>query len=306
MQLRKAPSRIHAEHHRSERLENRSRGAIVVKIDTHQHFWRYNPVEYGWMQARMESLKRDYLPADLAPLLAAAGFDGTVSVQARQSLEESRWLLELADQNPFIRGVVGWVDLCDPKVELHLEPLAQHPKFRGVRHVIHDEPDDRFMMRKAFVRGIGRLADFGLTYDLLLFPRHLPMACELVRLYPEQRFCLDHIAKPLIEDHVIEPWAGYIRRLAEFPNMYCKISGMVTEADWAGWEPADFRPYLDVVFECFGAKRLLVGSDWPVCTLAASYSAVMQIAAEYIDRLSSEEQAEVWSGNAKRFYGLPD
>jgi len=275
-----------------------------VKIDTHQHFWKYDPTEYAWMREGMESLKRDYLPAELAPLLAAEGIEGTVAVQARQTIEESRWLLELADRNPFIKGVVGWVDLCDPKVELQLEPLSRHPKFRGVRHIVHDEPDDRFLMRKAFVDGIARLAEFGLTYDLLLFPRHLPVACELVRLFPEQPFVLDHISKPLIKDHRLEPWAAEIRRLARFPNVFCKISGMVTEADWKGWKPADFRPYLDVVFECFGTKRLMVGSDWPVCTLAASYSEVMRIAGGYIARLSPAEQAAIWGGNAKSFYRL--
>jgi L-fuconolactonase len=277
-----------------------------MKLDTHQHFWKYDPTEYPWMQEGMESLKRDYLPAELAPLLAAEGIEGTVAVQARQTTEGNRWLLELADQNPFIKGVVGWVDLCDPKVDLLLEPLARHPKFRGVRHIVHDEQDDRFLMRRDFVRGIGRLSDYGFTYDLLLFPRHLPVACELVRLYPEQRFVLDHIAKPPIKDHVLEPWAGGIRRLAEFPNVYCKVSGMVSEADWTGWKPADFRPYLDIVFECFGTKRLMAGSDWPVCTLAASYSAVMQIVGEYIARLSRDEQAAIWGGNPKSFYRLPD
>jgi L-fuconolactonase len=277
-----------------------------VKIDTHQHFWKYNPSEYPWMGEGMESLKRDYLPADLAPLLAAEGINGTVAVQARQTVEESRWLLELAEGNPFIKGVVGWVDLRDPKVERQLEPLSRHPKFRGVRHIVHDEPDDRFLMRKVFVDGIARLADFGLTYDLLLFPRHLPVACELVRLFPEQPFVLDHISKPPIKEHALEPWAADIRRLARFPNVSCKISGMVTEADWKAWKPDDFKPYLDVVFECFGAKRLMVGSDWPVCTLAASYSQVLQIAGEYISSLSPDEQAAVWGGNAKGFYRLPD
>ncbi|MBI1982975.1 MAG: amidohydrolase family protein [Acidobacteria bacterium] len=277
-----------------------------MRIDSHQHFWKYNPTEYGWMQEGMESLRRDYLPGDLAPLLAADGIDGTVAVQARQTAEESRWLLELADQNPFIKGVVGWVDLCHPKVEQQLERFARHPKFRGVRHIVHDEPDDRFLMRRAFVDGIGCLAQFGLTYDLLLFPRHLPVACELVRLFPEQPFVLDHIAKPPIKDHTPEPWAADIRRLARFPNVYCKISGMVTEADWRGWKPADFTPYLEVVFECFGTKRLMVGSDWPVCTLAASYSAVMQIVAKHFSQLSHDERAAIWGGNAKSFYRLPN
>jgi len=252
----------------------------------------------------MESLQRDYLPPDLAPLLESSGIDGTVAVQARQTLEESLRLLELADQYPFIYGVVGWVDLRSPRVDEDLEKLSRHRKLRGVRHIVHDEPDDRFMLRQDFLRGLGRLARFGLTYDLLLFARHLPVACEVVQRFPEQPFVLDHISKPLIKDHKLEPWATDIRRLAAFPNVTCKISGMVTEADWKNWKPADFAPYLDVVLECFGTRRLMVGSDWPVCTLAASYGQVMQVAFDNISRLSPDEQAAVWAGNAQRFYGL--
>jgi L-fuconolactonase len=275
-----------------------------MRIDTHQHFWAYNPREYPWMGPGMESLQRDYLPPDLAPLLKAAAIDGTIAVQARQTLEESYWLLELADQYPFNHGVVGWVDLRSPRVEEDLEKLSRHRKFRGVRHIVHDEPDDRFMLREDFLRGLGRLAGFGLTYDLLLFPRHLPVACEVVKRFPEQTFVLDHISKPLIKAHRLEPWATDIRRLASFPNVACKISGMVTEADWKHWQARDFPPYLDVVLECFGTKRLMVGSDWPVCTLAASYGQVMQIAGDFIGKLSKDEQAAVWGENAKRIYQL--
>lgn len=277
-----------------------------MKIDTHQHFWHYNPQEHTWMGANMGALKRDYLPADLAPLLESAGIHGTIAVQARQCLEESHWLLELADQNPFIKGVVGWVDLCSPRVDEELQKFSSHPKFCGVRHVVHDEPDDRFMMREDFVRGVSRLAKFGLTYDLLLFPRHLPVACELVMRFPEQPFVVDHLAKPLIKDQKLSPWDGEIRRLAEFPNVFCKVSGMVTEANWQRWTPADFAPYLDVVLDCFGTKRIMVGSDWPVCTLAGMYADVIQIAADYVQQFSKDEQADIWSGNAKRFYGICD
>jgi len=277
-----------------------------MRIDTHQHFWSYNAREYAWMGPGMESLRRDYLPPDLAPLLKVSGVDGTVAVQARQTLEESTWLLELADQYSFIRGVVGWVDLRSPRVDEDLAKLSRHRKFRGVRHVVQDEPDDQFMLREDFVRGIGRLKKFGLTYDLLLYARHLPAACELVQRFPEQPFVLDHISKPLIKDRKLEPWATDIRRLAAFPNVTCKISGMVTEADWKNWKPADFEPYLDVVFGCFGTQRLMVGSDWPVCTLAANYADVIQIAADYISKLSKDEQAAVWGRNARRFYGLED
>lgn len=275
-----------------------------MRIDTHQHFWNYNEREYGWMGPGMESLRRDYLPADLAPLLESSGIDGTIAVQARQTVEETCGLLELADRYAFIDGVVGWADLRNPHVDEDLEKLAQHPRLRGIRHVVQDEPDDQFMLREDFVRGIGRLARFGLTYDLLLYPRHLPAACELVKRFPEQLFVLDHISKPLIKDHRLEPWATDLRRLASFPNVTCKISGMVTEADWKNWQAGDFTPYLDIVLECFGPRRLMVGSDWPVCTLAASYAEVMQIAADYIGSLSPDEQAAIWGENARRIYGI--
>jgi len=275
-----------------------------MRIDAHQHFWRYNPQDYTWMTDKMESLRRDYLPEDLAPLLAASGIDGTVTVQAIHSLRETRWLVELAERSRFIYGVVGWVDLTSPRVDEQLAEFAGNPKFRGVRHQVHDEPDDRFMLRTDFARGIGRLKQFGLTYDLLLFPRHLPVACELVERFPDQPFLLDHIAKPLVRDRQLEPWATDIRRLARHQNVFCKISGLVTEADGQHWHPADFSPYLDVVLEGFGAKRLMLGSDWPVCTLAGHYGDAMKLAFDYIGHLSVHEQAEICGNSAARFYGL--
>lgn len=274
-----------------------------MRIDTHQHFWKYNTTEYAWMGANMDSLRRDYLPHHLAPLLKSAGIDGIITVQARQVLEESYWLLELADRYPFIKGVVGWVNLRSPKVAEQLEKLASHPKVRGVRHVIHDEPDDRYMMREDFRRGLSQLKKYKLTYDLLLFPRHLPVACELLKLFQDQPFVLDHIAKPLIKEHKLEPWSTDIRRLAKFMNVYCKVSGVVTEGDWTHWKRTDFKPYLDVVFESFGTKRIMVGSDWPVCTLAGTYREVMQVPYEYVKGLSKTEQADVWCNNAMKFYG---
>jgi L-fuconolactonase len=275
-----------------------------MKIDTHQHFWAYNATEYPWMGPGMDALRRDYLPPDLAPLLRATGMDGTVSVQARQTLAESFWLLELAGQYPFLKGVVGWVDLRSPVVEEQLTRLATYPKLRGVRHVVHDEPDDHFMMRPDFLRGISKLAKFKLTYDLLLYPRHVPVAVELVKRFPEQPFVVDHIAKPLIKGHKLTPWEVDIRVLATFENVYCKVSGMVTEADWKNWKLTDFNPYLDVILESFGTKRIMIGSDWPVCTLSASYKDVIQIPTEYFQQLSSEEKANIWGENAKHFYGL--
>ncbi len=273
-----------------------------MKIDTHQHFWHYNDRDYGWMGPGMESLKCDRLPADLASLLEKNGIDGTIAVQARQCLEETQWLLKLADENAFIKGVVGWVDLRSPQLELQLERFCYHPRLRGVRHVVHDEPDDKFMMRDDFAHGISRLHRYGLTYDLLLFPKHLPVACELVGKFPEQSFILDHISKPLIKDHKIEPWKSDIHRLASFANVSCKISGMVTETDWHNWKPEDFKPYMDIVLEAFGTDRIMVGSDWPVCTVAGKYKEVMQIVTDYLRQLSEGEQAAIWAENVKRIY----
>ncbi len=282
-----------------------------MKIDAHQHFWHYTPQEYGWMGPNMAILKKDHLPPHLAPLLEAAGIAGTVAVQARQTLQETRWLLELAGHYPFIKGVVGWVDLRSPEVREHLERVGTHPKLRGVRHVVQDEPDDQFMLQEDFMRGLGTLEEFDLTYDILIFSRHLPVACELVKRFPNQRFVLDHIAKPSIKDKKIATWDADIRRLAAYPNVWCKVSGMVTEADWQqpalrgpGWQPSDFRPYLDVVFEAFGTKRIMFGSDWPVCTLAGTYADVAKLVLDYVNTFSEEEQADFWGETARRFYGL--
>jgi L-fuconolactonase len=273
-----------------------------VTIDAHQHFWRYDPVQYPWIP-QGSTLHADRLPADLAPLLERAGIDGTVAVQARQSVEESRWLLGLADESPLIKGVVGWVDLRSPTVERELSELAAHPRFRGVRHVAQDEPDD-FLRGDAFQRGIARLADHGLTYDLLIFPRQLPAAIDLVRRFPAQPFVLDHLAKPPIKSGALSPWREGIRELAACPNVLCKVSGMVTEADHTAWQPVDLQPYLDVVLEAFGAKRLMYGSDWPVCLLASDYARQHAVTDDYFKALSAAERDAIMGANAIRFYGL--
>jgi len=275
-----------------------------MKIDSHQHFWKYNDRDYVWMSAGMDKLRKDHLPADLLPLIDAAGISATVAVQARQSLEESTWLLQLADKYPFIRAVVGWVDLSSERVVEQLEQLAQHPKFRGVRHVVHDESDDKFMLRESFLNGLGQLKRFGLTYDLLLFPRHLPIACDVVKRFPDQLFVLDHIAKPLVRAREMEPWASDLKQLAGFTNVSCKISGLVTEAEWNLWEARDFEPYLDVVLGAFGPHRLMIGSDWPVCTLAADYPSVINLEADCIARLSIDEQHAILEKNPIEFYSI--
>jgi L-fuconolactonase len=275
-----------------------------MRIDSHQHFWRYDPREYAWISDEMATLQRDFLPKDLEPALASVGFHGAVAVQARQSLEETRWLLELASQHKFIQAVVGWVDLRSPDLPSQLERLAQHPKLAGVRHVVQDEADDEFMLRPEFRRGIARLRDFNLTYDLLLYPRHLSIAIKLVEAFQDQPFVLDHIAKPRIADGLLSPWSEGIRALGSFPNVYCKLSGMLTEARWRQWQPDDFRPYLDAVFEAFGIDRLMIGSDWPVCLLSGEYGQAMHIVIDYLRHLPAEGQAGVLGENCARFYSI--
>ena len=276
-----------------------------MRIDAHQHFWSYSAAEYPWIEKGMERLAHDHLPADLAPLAAAEGIAGTVAVQARQSLEESRWLLELSDANPLIRGVVGWVDLRSTHVEDQLREVAEHPKFVGVRHVVQDEPDPRFLLGDSFLHGIRKLATFGLTYDLLLYPQQLPAAAEFVGRFPEQPFVLDHLAKPRIKAGELDPWRRDLKALAAHGNVLCKLSGMVTEADWQGWKRADFTPYLEVALETFGPKRLMIGSDWPVCTLAAEYADVVGIVTDFLAPLVEAEREAILGGNATRFYSLP-
>jgi len=275
-----------------------------MRIDAHQHFWHYNPIEHTWMSDAMGILKHDYLPEDLHPLLTSLGFDGSIAVQARQSLEETRWLLELADRHDSIKGVVGWLDLRSPQLPNQLEEFARHPKLVGVRHVLQDEPDDGFMLQSEFRGGIGQLQEYSLAYDLLLFPKHLPFASTLVAEFPDQQFILDHIAKPEIANGQISQWAEDIGRLATYHNVACKLSGMVTEAKWNQWQPSDFHLYLDVVFEAFGPDRLMIGSDWPVCLLSGNYESAVQIVTDYLQQFSADIQAAVLGGNCARLYRI--
>jgi L-fuconolactonase len=276
-----------------------------MRLDAHQHFWHYTPTGYTWMTEQMGVLKHDFLPQDLRPLLDEIRFDGCVAVQARQDLEETHWLLDLAERHPFIKGVVGWVDLCSDQLPNQLQQFAAHPKLVGVRHIVHDEPDDNFMLRPDFRRGISHLREFNLTYDLLLFPRHLPVALHLVEEFPHQPFVLDHIAKPGIAEQLISPWQENLHHLAKFPNVFCKLSGMVTEARWKQWQPGDFHPYLNVTCEAFGPERCMIGSDWPVCTLSGEYEAVMKIVIDYIRKFSVEAQTAILGENCARFYHIP-
>lgn len=275
-----------------------------MHIDSHQHFWRYRPETHGWISDAMAVLKRDFLPPDLEPLLRAGGFEGCVAVQAAQSLDETRFLLSLADRHPFVEAVVGWVDLLSPELEAQLERFTSDSRFRGVRHIAQDEPDDSWLARPDVVRGIGALRRFGLTYDILVYARQLPAAIELARALPDQPFVVDHVAKPEIRAGRLDPWRDGIRRLAALPHVLCKLSGLVTEAAWDAWTPADLRPYLEVVLEAFGPQRLMIGSDWPVCLLAGDYSRVMTVVRDFIGSLSRSEQAAILGGNAARFYGI--
>lgn len=273
-----------------------------MRIDAHQHFWHYNEEEYSWIDESMNMLKRDFLPSDLQAEMEVLQFRGTIAVQARQTIAETQWLLTLSEQHDFIKGVVGWVDLCSNDAVKQLQEFSSHPKLVGARHVIHDEPDIDFMLRDDFRRGIAALKEYNLVYDLLIFPEHLSRASQLVGEYPDQVFVLDHIAKPRIKEQLYEPWKSDIAELAQHPNVYCKLSGMVTEADWHNWKPRDFTAYLDHVFACFGTHRLMIGSDWPVCTLTGSYRKTMQLVIDYLEQFPPTVQANVLGDTCAKVY----
>lgn len=275
-----------------------------MRIDAHQHFWRYDARRDSWITDEMSVIKRDFLPGDLQPELAANGIDGTIAVQADQSEAETQFLLDLAAQNNSIAGVVGWVDLRSPSLGERLEHFSKFEKLCGFRHVVQAEPDDRFLLREDFQRGIGMLADFGYTYDILIYPKQLPAAIEFVGKFPKQPFIVDHLAKPEIKGARISEWAGQMRTVAQSPNVYCKVSGLITEADWHTWRKEEFRPYLDVVFNAFGNDRVIFGSDWPVCLLAGKYGQVKQLIVDYTTDFSAADRAKIFGLNAVHFYGL--
>ena len=272
-------------------------------IDSHQHFWKYNPVRDSWIDDSMKVIQKDFLPEDLHPILKANGIDGCIAVQADQSEEETLFLLALAEQHSFIKGVVGWVDLRAAHVEERLELFSRNSLFKGVRHIVQAESDS-FVLQEVFQKGISKLDKFGLTYDILVLPNQLENARKLVETFPNQKFVLDHIGKPYIRDKKIENWENNIKELAKFENISCKLSGFVTEADWGNWEAENFKDYFDIVFEAFGTDRILFGSDWPVCQLAAEYEEVVQAVTNYIVNLSTNEQKRVFGENAVEFYNL--
>jgi L-fuconolactonase len=275
-----------------------------MKIDSHQHFWRYDAVRDAWITDSMAVLMRDFLPDHLAAELAPNEIDASIAVQTDQSENETMFLLELAEKNERVAGVVGWVDLSSPRVGERLEYFAHSPKLRGFRHIAQSEPDDRFVLRESFVKGVAQLRVFGFTYDILIYPKQLPAAIELVARLPDQRFVVDHLAKPEIKSRKMAPWAVHMREIAQNKNVFCKLSGLVTEADWRHWEAGDFKPYLNLVFDAFGADRLMFGSDWPVCLLAATYRQVKQLIEEYGKGFSQSDKEKIFGGNAARFYGL--
>ena len=275
-----------------------------MRLDSHQHFWKYDAGRHGWITEEMKLLKRDYMPPDLQAELKANGISGCVAVQAEQSEQETEFLLELAGKHDFIRGIVGWVDLQSPQISDRLRHFSQFRKLRGFRHILQSEGDDGFMLRPEFCRGIAALREFGFTYDILIYARQLPAALELVARFPEQPFVVDHIAKPPIRTGALAPWAAQMRSLADHENVYCKLSGMITEADWGRWRPEDIHPYLNVVFDTFGPERLMFGSDWPVCLLAGKYQQVRGLIEGYVTRLSIHQQNSIFGLNAARFYGL--
>jgi L-fuconolactonase len=275
-----------------------------MRVDAHQHFWKYNPAEYEWIDDSMAAIRRDFLPEDLELELERNEFHGSVAVQARQTLEETRWLLELAERSSKILGVVGWVDLRSPEVRSQLSEFTRNPKLVGIRHIVQSEPDDRFLLRQDFLRGITTLEEFDLAYDILIYTKHLRVAAEFVERFAKQRFVLDHLAKPAIKLQEIESWAAGVRRLAAFPNAFCKLSGLVTEADWQRWKPEDIAPYLDIAFETFGASRLMIGSDWPVCLVAGSYNRTIDVVKNYLQGYPAETRDAVLGENARRFWRL--
>jgi L-fuconolactonase len=275
----------------------------MLKIDAHHHIWDYDPVQHAWIDDTMAVIQRSFTPGDMEPLLQEAGIDGTVLVQVNQNLRENMVFTEAAEANPFIKGVVGWVDLLAADLEDQLDELRDLPKLKGFRHIAQAEPAD-YLSRSEVVRGIRQLGKYGFTYDILVMPNQLEAAIELVRTCPAQPFVLDHIAKPYIKAGEIDAWRKLMYMLGAMDNCYCKISGIITEADWHSWTPEQIRPYLDVALEAFGSRRLMFGSDWPVCLVAGSYRQVVNLAADYVQNLSVQEQQDFWGGNAIRFYGL--
>jgi L-fuconolactonase len=273
-------------------------------IDAHHHLWRYTPLEYGWIDDEMAALRRDFLPRDLIETMATAGIDGTIAVQARQTLEETGWLLDLADDSAAIRGVVGWAPIAGEEFPGCMEQFDGRDKLKGLRHVIQSEKDEHYILREDFNSGIRTMEGSGLVYEILIYERHLADTIYFVDEHPDQPFVLDHVAKPLIAGGVLEPWASRMMELGQRQNVWCKLSGMVTEANWTNWTPETLKPYLDVAVEAFGPERLMAGSDWPVCLVACGYAQWFEVLRNYFAGFSQAERAAVFGGTAIAVYGL--
>jgi L-fuconolactonase len=276
----------------------------MYKIDAHQHFWKFDPVRDSWITEEMDVIRRDFLPQDLMHILMHNHMEGCIAVQASQTEKENQFLIDLAATNPFIKGIVGWVDLRASDVEDRLKYYSKHDKVVGFRHVLQGEPQRDFMLREEFLRGVSLLGKYEFTYDILVFPDQLAYTADFVARFPGQRFVIDHIAKPDIKNQEVKNWERAIREVAKYPNVHCKVSGMVTEANWYAWEEEDFKPYMDVVFDAFGVERLMFGSDWPVCMVAGGYNRVIKMVRHYTSHLTDLEKALFWGGNALKFYGI--
>jgi L-fuconolactonase len=277
----------------------------MLRIDAHQHCWQFDPVRDSWITEDMSVIGRDFLPADLLPLLQRNDIDGSVLVQTCQDESDNQFMLQLADENSFIKGVVGWVDLRASNIEDRLKYYKDNfPKMKGFRHVLQAEPDEQFMLRDDFKHGISLLNQFGFTYDILIYPNHLPYAAKLVAEFPNQKFVVDHMAKPYINAKKIDQWQKDMEALARYENMYCKVSGMLTEADWNNWRADDFTHYLDVIFNAFGTNRTMYGSDWPVCNIAGGYDRAFEVLKAYVARFTHRQQEQFFGGNAVEFYNL--
>jgi L-fuconolactonase len=275
-----------------------------MTIDSHQHFWKYEPVKHSWIDDDMSVIRRDFLPADLQKVYADNSIDGCVAVQADQTLEETDFLLNLSNENDFIKGVVGWVDLRDENIDSVLEHYYVQKKLKGWRHVVQDESDHNFLIRPDFLRGVSYLEKYEYAYDILIFPHQLGATLEFVKRFPHQKFVIDHIAKPYIKDGFYEGWALLMKEIAKQENVHCKVSGMITEADYKSWKAEQLHPYMYLVLEAFGTERLMYGSDWPVCLVAGNYRQVKDVVSDFIKSLSTTEQTAIMGQNAIEFYNL--
>lgn len=273
-------------------------------IDSHQHFWKYEPVKHDWIDDNMSVIRRDFSPSDLAKVYQENSIDGCVAVQADQTLEETDFLIDLASNNNFIKGIVGWVDLRSENIENVLEKYSTNKIVKGFRHVVQGEADHNFLLRPNFSRGISLLEKYNFTYDILVFPHQLGAVLEFVKKFPNQKFVIDHIAKPYIKDGYFDGWATMMTAIGKHENVYCKMSGMVTEAEYNTWTPEQIHPYMNTALEAFGSKRILFGSDWPVCLVAGNYNKIKKLTTDFISQLSQIEQDSIMGNNAIEFYNL--